>query len=169
MLHVVLFQPEIPPNTGNVGRLCAFTGCRLHLIHPLGFEITDKHLRRSGMDYWQHVDLVEHETWEHFSRSEKAPKRLWLLSTHASQNLWKARFKDEDGLLFGQETAGAPEWLHRTVGERRLKIPQFRAGLRSLNLATSVGIVTYEALRQLHQNGAIDTGPKHNRPWNRVT
>ena len=153
MLHIILFRPEIPQNTGNVGRLCAFTGCRLHLIHPLGFKITDAALKRAGMDYWKTLDVNHHETWEAFLASPARPTgNLWLLTTHATQNIWQAKFADEDGIVFGNEGHGAPEFLHAHVGQRRLRIPSFeRDGipLRSLNLSTSVGIATYEALRQI--------------------
>jgi tRNA (cytidine/uridine-2'-O-)-methyltransferase len=154
MLHVVLFQPEIPPNTGNVGRLCAFTASRLHLIRPLGFSLDDRYLRRSGMDYWQSLDWRVHDNWESFRSSppDESPKRLWLFTTHATRNLWDARFAPGDGLVFGSEGQGAPDWLHETIGqENRLRIPAFNPNpLRSLNLATSAGIALYEALRQIH-------------------
>ncbi|MEL6543026.1 MAG: tRNA (cytidine(34)-2'-O)-methyltransferase [Myxococcota bacterium] len=150
MVHVVLFQPEIPQNTGNVGRLCAFTCTRLHLIHPLGFEITDRNLRRAGMDYWYSLDVHEHENWDAFVNSPVAPKRLWLFTTHAKQEHWDAEFSEGDGLVFGRETAGAPAWLHEQIGpERSLTLRKYDSELRSLNLSTSVGIATYEALRQL--------------------
>ena len=151
MLHIVLFQPQIPPNTGNVGRLCACTGCRLHLIHPLGFAITDRNLRRAGMDYWRALDVHEHRDWEAFLASAHAPQRLWLLSTRGAGGIWQASFADGDGLVFGNEGEGAPDWLHEAIGvDRRIRIPHFREGLRSLNLSTAVGIAVYEALRQLH-------------------
>lgn len=151
MLHVVLFQPQIPPNTGNVGRLCAYTGCRLHLIHPLGFKITDRHLRRAGMDYWHSLDLHHHADWPAFQASPERPRRLWLLSTRGERPLWDVAFADGDGLVFGNEGEGAPDWLHATIGAaQRIRIPQFRPGLRSLNLSTAAGIATYEALRQIH-------------------
>ncbi len=150
MLNLILFQPDIPQNTGNIGRLCAFTNCSLHLIHPLGFKITDKQLRRSGMDYWYDLDVHEYPDWDAFLNSQTRPERIWLFSTKASKSLWDADFQAGDGLLFGKETAGCPEWLHDWAGEeQRLKIPQYREGLRSLNLATSAGIATYEALRQI--------------------
>jgi tRNA (cytidine/uridine-2'-O-)-methyltransferase len=150
MLHVVLFQPQIPPNTGNVGRLCAYTAIRLHLIHPLGFTITDRELRRAGMDYWYELDVHQHATWEAFRAAPTAPARLWLLTTHGNCSLWDAAFADGDGLVFGNEGEGAPPWLHEEIGEcRRLRIPQFQPGLRSLNLSTAAGIAAYEALRQL--------------------
>ncbi len=150
MLHIILFQPDIPQNTGNVGRLCAVTRSRLHLIHPLGFTITDRHLKRSGMDYWKSLDVHHHESWEAFLADDDRPRRIWLFTTAARQSFWEVAFADGDGLLFGKETAGCPQWLHDWAGdERRLTIPRFNPELRSLNLATSVGIATYEALRQL--------------------
>jgi tRNA (cytidine/uridine-2'-O-)-methyltransferase len=150
MLHVVLYQPEIPQNTGNVGRTCAANGIRLHLVHPLGFAIDDRNLRRAGMDYWQALDLVEHPSWQAFCDSPARPQRLWLLTTQGAQGLWQVRFADGDGLLFGRETSGCPAHVHAWVGaDRRVRIPQRRPGMRSLNLSTAVGIVVYEALRQL--------------------
>lgn len=150
MLHIVLFNPEIPQNTGNIGRLAAITECRLHLIHPLGFTITDKHLKRSGMDYWHSLDLHHHDDWAAFRQSPEAPAgRLWLFTTKADHNFWDVAYADGDGLVFGNEGHGAPAWLHEELSGRRVTIPQKNAELRSLNLATSVGIATYEALRQL--------------------
>ncbi len=150
MLHIVLFQPDIPQNTGNVGRLCAVTGSRLHLIHPLGFEITDRHLKRSGMDYWRALDVHHHESWDAFLASPSGPKRIWLFTTGAERSYWDVGFADEDGLLFGRETSGCPPWLHDWAGtERRVTVPRYNTLMRSLNLATCVGIATYEALRQL--------------------
>jgi tRNA (cytidine/uridine-2'-O-)-methyltransferase len=149
MLHIVLFQPEIPQNTGNIGRMCALTGSRLHLIHPLGFEITDKHLKRAGMDYWHSLDVHHHADWAAFKASAAGPKRLWLFTTKTSQRYWSAGFLDEDGLVFGNEGHGAPEWLHEEFGAgRRLTIPHANHALRSLNLSTAAGIACYEALRQ---------------------
>ena len=111
MLHVALFEPDIPQNTGNVGRMCAYTQSRLHLIHPMGFTITDRHLKRSGMDYWHDIDLVEHANWDAFVASDRGPRRLWLMTTRGEQSLWDVAFADEDGLVFGKETTGSPEWL----------------------------------------------------------
>lgn len=150
MLHVVLFQPQIAPNTGNIGRLCAVARARLHLIHPLGFVISDRHLRRAGMDYWHSLDVHEHADWAAFRASAAAPARLWLFTTRGAQSFWAARFADGDGLVFGNEGEGAPGWLHAEFGaDQRLKIPQANAGLRSLNLSTAAGIACYEALRQV--------------------
>src|SRR5690606_5736636 len=149
MLHVVLFQPEIPQNTGNIGRMCALTRSRLHLIHPLGFEITDRNLKRAGMDYWYSLDVHEHADWAAFKASPAAPKRLWLFTTHATRRHWDAGFADGDGLVFGNEGHGAPDWLHAEFGdERRVTIPHANAELRSLNLSTAAGVACYEALRQ---------------------
>jgi tRNA (cytidine/uridine-2'-O-)-methyltransferase len=157
MLHLVLFQPEIPQNTGNVGRLCAYTGSRLHLVRPLGFEISDRHLRRSGMDYWHSLDLHIHADWAAFRASPQAPARLWLFTTRASRAHWDAAFADGDGLLFGNESSGCPDWLHAEIGDaHRLTLPRFAdQPLRSLNLSTAAGIATYEALRQIHPGWRI--------------
>lgn len=149
MLHIVLFQPEIPQNTGNIGRMCALTRSRLHLIHPLGFEITDRHLKRAGMDYWYALDVHHHADWAAFKASPAAPQRLWLFTTKTEQRFWDARFADGDGLVFGNEGAGAPAWLHQEFGDAwRVTIPHANPDLRSLNLSTAAGIACYEALRQ---------------------
>lgn len=155
-LHIALFQPEIPQNTGNVGRLCALTYSRLHLIHPLGFTITDRHLKRSGMDYWYSLDVHHHENWAAFDASAAAAPapRRWLLTTKADRTLWEADFHAGDLLLFGNEGHGAPEWLHESVAPaHRITIPQFNPDLRSLNLSTAAGIAAYEALRQITVGG----------------
>lgn len=150
MLHLILYCPEIPQNTGNIGRTAAITSARLHLIEPLGFELSEKHLKRSGMDYWEDLDLCVHKDWKHFLNSPKAPKRLWLFTTKAERIYWNASFQNEDGLVFGNEGHGAPDWLHDEIGEEnRITIPHSNNSLRSLNLATSVGIASYEALRQM--------------------
>lgn len=149
-LQIILYQPEIPQNTGNVGRLCAFTGARLHLVGPLGFSLSDKHLRRSGMDYWHHLDLHLHETWQAFQESPLFPARTWLFTTHAKMPYWTPRYASGDALLFGNEGHGCPDWLHQWAGHSRVTLPRFsEVPLRSLNLATSVGIAAYEVLRQL--------------------
>jgi tRNA (cytidine/uridine-2'-O-)-methyltransferase len=145
-----LFQPEIPQNTGNIGRMCALTRSRLHLIHPLGFTISDRHLKRAGMDYWQQLDVQHHEDWEAFTRSALGPRRLWLFTTKAGRSFWDVSYADEDGLVFGNEGHGAPAWLHERLGDaRRVTIPQADPTLRSLNLSTAAGIACYEALRQV--------------------
>lgn len=150
MLHVVLFQPEIAPNTGNIGRMCALTRSRLHLIHPLGFAITDKNLKRAGMDYWSSLDVHQHADWKTFRSSAVAPRRLWLFTTKTQQSFWSVHYADGDGLLFGNESSGAPAWLHDEIGAaQRITIPHANPALRSLNLSTAAGIGCYEALRQV--------------------
>lgn len=150
MLHVVLFQPEIAPNTGNVGRMCALTCSRLHLIHPLGFVINDRNLRRAGMDYWKSLDVHEHADWAAFRSSAQAPTgRLWLFTTRTERKFWDAPFQDGDGLVFGSESSGAPDWLHTELAETRVTIPHANPALRSLNLSTAAGVACYEAIRQL--------------------
>jgi len=149
VLHVVLYAPEIPPNTGNIGRMCALTRSRLHLIHPLGFAINDRNLRRAGMDYWFSLDVHEHADWAAFRVSPVAPRRLWLLTTKTHQSFWDVTYADDDGLVFGNEGSGAPAWLHDEIGPaQRITIPHANPDLRSLNLSTAAGIATYEALRQ---------------------
>ena len=152
MLHVVLHRPEIPQNSGNIGRMCAITKSRLHLIHPLGYTITDAKLRRAGMDYWHSLDVHHHDDWAAFLKSPAGPTpgRVWLFTTKATKSLWDAEFREGDALVFGSESCGVPEWLADSVPpEFRVKIPQFDEALRSLNLSTAAGIATYEALRQL--------------------
>lgn len=130
--------------------MCAVTRSRLHLIHPLGFEITDKHLKRAGMDYWYSLDVHEHADWAAFRASGVGPKRLWLFTTRGARSFWDVEFADEDGLVFGNEGSGAPDWLHDEIGgEQRVKIPHANPDLRSLNLSTAAGVACYEALRQV--------------------
>jgi len=147
MLNVVLVEPEIPPNTGNVARLCAATRSRLHLVSPLGFELSDRTLKRAGMDYWQHVDWQE---WKSFDEMEKhlADKNFYLLSSKATVSIYETKFRDGDYLLFGRETKGLPESLLARHPARCRTIPMPNPAARCLNLATSVGIVLYEGLRQ---------------------
>ncbi len=147
-MHVVLFEPEIPPNTGSIARLCAATLTPLHLIEPLGFEIDNKHLKRAGLDYWEFVDLRIHGSWDAFLNQADA-KHLLFFSKRATQSYTQARYQEDDFLIFGPETRGLPqEWL-KTNPERSYCIPMMGAGVRSLNLSNAVSIVLYEALRQL--------------------
>ena len=152
MLNVVLVHPEIAPNTGNIARLCVCNGLRLHLVHPLGFQITDKNLKRAGMDYWKHLDLVEYEDLDDFLARLPPGTRLHLLSTKASAAHWDAYFQDGDWLVFGAESCGLPERLRHEVDGDWLTIPMTGDFVRSLNLSSSVAIVVYEALRQLRTN-----------------
>lgn len=151
VLHVILLHPKIPQNTGNIGRMCAIIGARLHLVHPMGFVITDAKLRRSGMDYWKSLDVVHHDNWKAFKNSPLAPdpSRIWLFTTKSERCYWDAEFEKGDGILFGAEDAGCPQDVHDELAARRVKIPHFKSDTRSLNLATSTGIGAYEALRQI--------------------
>jgi tRNA (cytidine/uridine-2'-O-)-methyltransferase len=146
-LHVVLVHPEIPPNTGNVARLCAATGCRLHLIEPMGFKITDAKLKRAGLDYWDSIRPELHASFELFTNAIK-PARIFLFSTAGSRSFFDADFRPGDALVFGSETRGLPNALLAAHPERVFGIPIRTEHVRSLNLSTAVGIVVYEALRQ---------------------
>jgi tRNA (cytidine/uridine-2'-O-)-methyltransferase len=148
MLHVALWEPEIPPNTGNIARLCAATGARLHLIGRLGFRLDDRSLRRAGVDYWPAVDWQRHATLADFEASV-GEARVFCFSTHASRRYTQVVYQAGDYLLFGSESHGLPPGVVERYGERALCIPMPGAGVRSLNLATAVGIVLYEALRQV--------------------
>jgi len=151
MLNVVLVNPEIPPNTGNVGRLCLATGSRLHLVRPLGFSIDDKQVRRAGLDYWERVDLRLWDSFEQLEASALAANpeaRFFLLSKKADRTYWDVAFEDGDFLVFGRETKGLPEELLARDPERCLSIPMVEGSTRSLNLATSVAAVLFEARRQ---------------------
>lgn len=147
MLHVVLVEPEIPPNTGNIARLCLAAGTRLHLVEPLGFSLDEKALRRAGMDYWHQCDI---KTWPSFEalRAEDPAARYFFLTTKTTRPYWKQKFTDGDYLVFGRETKGLPESLLAANADQCLTIPM-QPDARSLNLATSAGIVLYEAVRQL--------------------
>ena len=149
MLNVVLVAPEIPHNTGAAGRLCLATGARLHLVKPLGFSLDDRQVRRVGLDYWKDVDLRVWENWEEFRASVEIDASVYFLTTKASRPHWDMPFQDGDYLVFGCETKGLPESLLRQNKEHALTIPMVDGGTRSLNLATSVGIVLYEAVRQV--------------------
>ena len=147
-LHIALYQPEIPPNTGNIARLCACTGCQLHLIHPLGFDINDKHLKRAGLDYWPYLDVQEYKGWSTFYRNLPGTGELYALSTKGKKSIWKAKFKPGDILVFGPETRGLPDTILTEMST--LAIPmRSDAPIRSLNLSTACGIAVYEALRQI--------------------
>ena len=149
MLHVALLEPEIPPNTGNVARLCVATGATLHLIGRLGFHLDDRSLRRAGLDYWPAVTLRRHDTLDQFRAA--LPEARWLLfSAHASERYATPRYRDGDVLLFGSESRGLPARLLEENRASCFTVPMLTDRVRSLNLATAVGIVLYEALRQLH-------------------
>ena len=153
MLNIVLVQPEIPQNTGNIARTCAATGSRLHLVRPLGFAVTDKHLKRAGLDYWTDVEVVFHDGLEEFLQLH-GQERLWLASTKGSLVPDQVGFSDGDWLVFGRETAGLPTDFLASYPDRQVRIPM-RPGNRSLNLANAVAIVTFEAFRQLGWPGLL--------------
>ncbi len=154
LFHLVLFQPQIPNNTGNIGRTAMATHCRLHLIRPIGFDLSEKACRRAGMDYWQHVDCREHESWTRYVADE-APARLWLFSAKSRRPHWEADFREGDHLLFGREEDGvSPDveaWVREHHGpDRIVTLPMVaRPEARSLNLATAVACGVFEALRQV--------------------
>lgn len=147
MLQVVLIEPEIPPNTGNIGRLCLATGAHLHLVQPLGFSLDDKTLKRAGLDYWQDVTVTVWRSFAELQAAQPASARFFFLTTKTARAYWDARFTDGDFLVFGRETKGLPESLLEAHAARCLTIPM-TPDTRSLNLATAVGIVLYEAVRQ---------------------
>lgn len=144
--HVALYEPEIPPNAGNVARLCAATGSPLHLIGRLGFSFAHPRAKRAVMDYWDDVDVRRHVAWEDFAAAVEG-RRVWMLTTKGERTLWDAGFAPGDVLLFGPESRGLPEELLASAPEQCLRIPMVE-GARSLNLATAAGIALYEALRQ---------------------
>ena len=146
MINVVLVEPEIPQNTGNIARTCAVTGARLHLVRPLGFDISDKAVKRAGLDYWYLVDLCVYDNLDEFLRLH-GEKPLWLSSTKGGVCYTEAKFEEECWILFGKETAGLPESLRLRYADRCLRIPMV-GDARSMNLGNSVAVMCYEALRQ---------------------
>lgn len=148
-LHIVLVEPEIPPNTGNIARTAAATGSVLHLVKPLGFSLDEKSLRRAGLDYWPYVKLEIHESLEDFLE-KYGDRRMWLSTTKGEKLYTQAEFRDEDMLLFGKETAGLPRDFIESRKEWAIRIPMSKeTRLRSFNLSNSANIVLFEALRQL--------------------
>ncbi|MGB0580961.1 MAG: tRNA (cytidine(34)-2'-O)-methyltransferase [Limisphaerales bacterium] len=146
-MNVVLVEPEIPPNTGNVARLCAATGAKLHLIEPLGFELNDRRMKRAGMDYWQQVDWRTWPDWASFAR--EAEGTMWLVESGGPKIYSDAAFGPEDYLVFGRETAGLPKAMLERSPDQWLRIPMTNPQARSLNLGNCVSIVLFEALRQV--------------------
>ena len=151
VLHVVLHEPEIPPNTGNAGRTCSAVGAKLWLVRPLGFRIDAHHLRRAGMDYWDELDWQAVDNWQELLTKLPA-SRFWYFSKTATRCVWEADFRRGDVLAFGSESRGLPTTLLESDAQQALRIPM-RAGLRSLNLASSVAVGVYEAMRQIRQRG----------------
>lgn len=149
MFHIVLVEPEIPPNTGNVIRLAANTGCTLHLVEPLGFSMDDKHMKRAGLDYHEYAEVRRHASWQAFlDREQPAPERLFAFTTRGSTPAHDTRFVPGDWLVFGSETRGLdPALREQFAPAQRLRLPM-RAGQRSLNLSNAVAVVVFEAWRQ---------------------
>jgi len=147
-MNIVLVEPEIPPNTGNVARLCAATKSRLHLIEPFGFKLDDSQLKRAGMDYWQHVEWRRWTNWQAFAEKLPVRARLWFIESSGGKNYSEVKFLTDDYLVFGRETAGLPKQLLEQHCEHWLRIPMFNAESRSLNLSNCVALVLFEALRQ---------------------
>lgn len=162
-MHIVLYQPEIPQNTGNIGRTCVATGTSLHLIEPLGFRINEKELRRAGMDYWEHLDVTRYTNYEEFLEKHPGAK-IWMASTKAKHTYTEVEYGPDDFIMFGRESAGIPEEILVENEENCIRIPMLPA-IRSLNLSNSAAIVLYEALRQ---NGFSDMqmqGELHRLKW----
>ena len=158
MLHIVLVEPEIPPNCGNIARTCAATGSALHLIRPLGFDISEKAVKRAGLDYWHLVDVRDYEDLpDFFRKNPQASKNLWLSTTKAPRPYSEASFTDGCYLFFGKETAGLPKDFRERYRDRCIRLPM-RAEARSLNLSNSVAVLAYEALRQMGFPGLMGEG-----------
>ncbi len=154
-MHLVLFEPEIPPNTGNVARLCAATNTTLHLIEPLGFKLGDTQLKRAGMDYWQFVQWHRWPNWSAFHGQLAAGARLWYIESGGPRLYSEVEFRPEDYLVFGRETAGLPRKLLEENRDRWLRIPMFNPPARSLNLSNCAALVLFEALRQQGFRGEV--------------
>lgn len=158
MLHIVLVEPEIPQNCGNIARTCAATGSCLHLVEPLGFDVSEKAVKRAGLDYWHLVTVQVHPNLEDlFTRFPEAASDLWLATTKAPKAYCEANFTQDSWLFFGKETAGLPLAFREQYHDRCIRLPMVDEA-RSLNLANSVAVLTYEALRQNHFPGLIGTG-----------
>jgi tRNA (cytidine/uridine-2'-O-)-methyltransferase len=147
-LHIVLYQPEIPPNTGNIARLCACTGCTLHLVHPLGFAITDRQLKRAGLDYWPHLDIHHHDDWPALRQAIDTSRPWYAFTTKGERQLWDVPFQAGDVLVFGPESRGLPACVLDDLVP--VRIPMRRdAAVRSLNLSSACAVAVYEAMRRI--------------------
>lgn len=147
-MHIVLIHPEIPHNTGAIGRVCVGLNWALHLIRPLGFTLDQKHLKRAGMDYWEHLDLHIHDTWEDYL-AEAKPDHVYFLSTKGTKTVYQTQFQANDALAFGSEGSGLPKPFYTTYADQLITIPMPGPHARSINLANAVSITAYEAWRQL--------------------
>ena len=149
MFNIVLYNPQIPQNTGNIARTCAVTNSRLHLIKPYGFNITEKNVKRAGLDYWDNVKIFEYNDFDEFIAENNIKSQLFLITTKGSKKYSDVKFNDDDYFLFGSETTGLPQYIHNKYHQTRLRIPMLDIkAARCLNLSNSVNIVLYEALRQ---------------------
>ena len=162
-MNIILHQPEIPANTGNIGRTCVATGTSLHLIEPLGFRLDEKSIKRAGMDYWEHLDVTRYMNYQEFL--EKHPNaKIWMATTKAKKTYTEAEFGPDDFIMFGKESAGIPEEILVENEETCIRIPMLDE-IRSLNLSNSVAIVLYEALRQNNFAGMQTEGELHRLAW----
>ena len=162
-LNIVLFEPEIPANTGNIGRTCVATGTRLHLIEPLGFRLNEKSIKRAGMDYWEHLDVTRYMNYEEFLEKNPGAK-VYMASTKAPKTYTEVQFEEDCYIMFGKESAGIPEEILVHHKEDSIRIPMV-GDIRSLNLSNSVAIVLYEALRQNNFTGMTKEGHLHRLEW----
>ena len=161
-LNIVMVEPEIPQNTGNIARTCAATGATLHLVEPLGFSIDEKHVKRAGLDYWQYLNLKTYKNLDEFMKINK-DKKMFFATTKADKTYCDVCYEDDCFIVFGKETKGLPEPLLKENYEKCIRIPM-TLGSRSLNLSNSVAIVLYEALRQLDYKGLVEEGDLTGRP-----
>lgn len=162
-MHIILYQPEIPANTGNIGRTCAATGTSLHLIEPLGFHLDEKSIKRAGMDYWEQLDVTRYMNYQEFLDSHPGA-RIWMATTKAKHSYTEAAFGEDDYIMFGKESAGIPEELLVENEANCIRIPMLPA-IRSLNLSNSVAVVLYEALRQNNFCKMQTEGELHRLHW----
>lgn len=163
MLNIVLFEPEIPQNTGNIGRTCVATGTKLHLIGPMGFKISEKAVKRAGMDYWEHLDVVEYDGFDDFM-SKNPNAKIYMATTKAKHVYTDVSYEEDCYIMFGKESAGIPEEILVDHPEECIRIPM-SPKIRSLNLSNSVAIVLYEALRQQKFSGMQFEGELHRLHW----
>ena len=166
MFHIVLVEPEIPQNAGNIARTCAATGTHLHMIRPLGFEVTDKYLKRAGLDYWNLVSISYYDSFEEL-QNQFPDSRFFYFTTKGRHRHSDVSFQDGDFLVFGKETKGLPEELLMKNEKTCLRIPMFSEA-RSLNLSNSVAVALYEALRQNDYAGLLEEGELHEHSWNEI-
>ena len=162
-MHIILHQPEIPANTGNIGRTCVATGTALHLIEPLGFRLDEKSIKRAGMDYWEHLDVTRYMNFQEFQNRHPGAK-IWYATTKAKRLYTEAAFRQDDYIMFGKESAGIPEELLVENEETCIRIPMLDE-IRSLNLSNAVAVVLYEALRQNGFAGMQLQGELHRLKW----